>query len=1003
MHNLAPYFTQSVQFYYLHLINGITIVQPNAVFQHHFLTPVSLTGEWPVADLLSDTERAKLDTAIRFCHDHPGQVTSVALLLQNARGFREWINWECSLVEHTSPAAVQLLGAARSYEPQTAVLQTNRDNTERFMALEHSAEGLWMFESDVAVSVDQSPESVLSCWQEHSRLVECNENMAAMYGYTKKEELIGTRLSELMDFSDESRIQGLLNFIRNGFDATTVETREFDRHGQVKYFLNRMTGIVNNGYIKRVWGTQQDITEQRLAEEKLKESELFYRNLFVNSLDGLFITDEKGLIKFISPSVTPILGFDNKELLGHYCFAYIHPEDRALAVEAFDTERNGRTRIEFISLRVQKKNGEWLWCSVRGHNLLDAAPVNGMVISFYNDTARKKTEQALRDSEERFRHQAIILSNVTDVIVTTDLQRKITAWNPVAEKLSGITAGEATGKMIRYVLQVDYGPFTPDQIFDLVREQEIWRGEMSFNGFNGTKKYLLTTISLLRNEQGVGIGYLAIGKDITERKQAEARLQESELFYRNLIAHSLDGIVLTDEAGVINYCSPSVERVSGYNPALLLGHRIFEFIHPDDVALAVEAYEAELRNNKPVHYKSLRLMHASGQWVWCTVRGHNLMNNPVFHSVVIYFADDSKRKAMEDKLRESERRVSTLIRNLHFGVILQDPSGKMIMANQAALDLLGVTENQLLGTDSMDPRWNVIHEDGSDFPGQFHPVPEVIRTRRPVRDVVMGVYRPLTNDRIWLLVNAEPVFDVHDQLLNVVSSFADITEQRRLAHELIEQEIQKQRQITQATIDAQEKERIEIGKELHDNINQHLNTTRLYLEVAKEKATGEVLKMITRAHTNMAGIINEIRQLSQSLVPPTLGDLGLAESIRDLCDAIRRTQKFRITFSCRHFEETPVPENLRLTLFRIIQEKISNIIRHADASKVSIRLQNDAEHVILTVVDNGQGFDPKTAKEGLGLKNIRTRTALFNGKMELKTAPGEGCTMTVTIPLTPKA
>lgn len=88
-------------------------------------------------------------------------------------------------------------------------------------------------------------------------------------------------------------------------------------------------------------------------------------------------------------------------------------------------------------------------------------------------------------------------------------------------------------------------------------------------------------------------------------------------------------------------------------------------------------------------------------------------------------------------------------------------------------------------------------------------------------------------------------FGYEGNIINVICSFADITEQKRLASELIEQEIQKQKQITQATIDAQEKERREIGKELHDNINQHLNTTRLYLEVAKEKASGEVLEMIS--------------------------------------------------------------------------------------------------------------------------------------------------------------
>ncbi len=156
--------------------------------------------------------------------------------------------------------------------------------------------------------------------------------------------------------------------------------------------------------------------------------------------------------------------------------------------------------------------------------------------------------------------------------------------------------------------------------------------------------------------------------------------------------------------------------------------------------------------------------------------------------------------------------------------------------------------------------------------------------------------------------------------------------------------------------------------------------------------------MINLAHKNMAGIINEIRQLSQSLVPPTLGDLGLAESIQDLCDGLRRSHKFKIKFSRSHFEEEIIPDNLKLSLFRILQEMISNIIRHSGASQISIKLQNDAESIFMTITDNGKGFDPQSAREGLGLSNIRTRVALFNGKMDLKTAPGEGCILHVAIP-----
>ena len=331
--------------------------------------------------------------------------------------------------------------------------------------------------------------------------------------------------------------------------------------------------------------------------------------------------------------------------------------------------------------------------------------------------------------------------------------------------------------------------------------------------------------------------------------------------------------------------------------------------------------------------------------------------------------------------------------------MLQDENAKMLLCNSAALEMLGVTEDQLVGSTSFDPRWNVIHEDGSPFPPETHPVPEVIRTKKSVRDVVMGVYRPQTEDRVWLLVNADPVYDTDGVFHNVICSFTDITDQKKLSQELIEQEIQKQKQITQATIDGQEKERLEIGKELHDNISQHLTTTRLYLEIVKEKAEGEVKEMVDLSHKNLVSIINEIRGLSQSLVPPTLGDIGLVESIHDLCDSIKKANTIDVDFYCRHFNEEGLADNLKLMLFRVTQEQVNNVIRHASASRLEIRLESDAEFITLFITDNGRGFDVLKYKKGLGFKNIANRVGLFNGKVDKESSPGTGCTLTVHIPI----
>ncbi|HWR32653.1 MAG TPA: ATP-binding protein, partial [Chitinophagaceae bacterium] len=322
--------------------------------------------------------------------------------------------------------------------------------------------------------------------------------------------------------------------------------------------------------------------------------------------------------------------------------------------------------------------------------------------------------------------------------------------------------------------------------------------------------------------------------------------------------------------------------------------------------------------------------------------------------------------------------------------------------NYAAQYILGLSESELLGSSFTHTRWNAVYENGQPFKMNDFPDQVVFQSREGVHDIVMGVLKGKETERVWLLVNASPDFDRLNKVANVIVSFTDITERKKLSQQLVEQEIQKQKQLTQATIFGQEKERMEIGKELHDNINQHLNTTRLYLEVAKEKASGELKEMITLAHKSLTDTINKIRLMSQSLVPPTLGDLGLVESVQDLCDALKRAQAFSVDFNYRYFNEDNLPGELRLILFRIVQEQINNIIRHANASHLQIRLQSDAEYIILTIIDNGHGFEMNNVKKGLGFCNIRNRAELFNGKLEIDSSPGKGCMLVVSIPQIPE-
>jgi PAS domain S-box-containing protein len=349
-------------------------------------------------------------------------------------------------------------------------------------------------------------------------------------------------------------------------------------------------------------------------------------------------------------------------------------------------------------------------------------------------------------------------------------------------------------------------------------------------------------------------------------------------------------------------------------------------------------------------------------------------------------------------LIESEQRFRNLFHDLNLGMILVNEKGEILICNKATANMFELPESQLAGKNIFQTSLDIIYEDGSKFQIGDFPVAIAIQTKKSVRNIVMGIKNSLGDIRIWLLVSAEPVLDSTGNILHVISSFTDITEQKNLSGQLAEQEIQKQKQLMQATIDGQEKERREIGRELHDNINQHLTTTRLYLEVAKEKAEGELLGMINWAHKGLLDIVTEIQQLSQSLVPPSLNDIGLIASIEDLCEPLKNIHAFTIDFRYHQFNEDRLPDNLKLMVFRIIQEQVSNIIRHANAGAVSIGLQEWADQLVLSIADDGKGFDPATIRKGLGLDNISNRAGLFGGKLKIDSAPGKGCLVQVTIP-----
>lgn len=208
---------------------------------------------------------------------------------------------------------------------------------------------------------------------------------------------------------------------------------------------------------------------------------------------------------------------------------------------------------------------------------------------------------------------------------------------------------------------------------------------------------------------------------------------------------------------------------------------------------------------------------------------------------------------------------------------------------------------------------------------------------------------------------------------------------------------QQHKAITEAVIRAQETERSVIGLELHDNINQVLTTVKLHNEMLME-GIGDPKTILPRTVQYLQDCINEIRGLSRRLSAPTLGKMSLEESVKELIDSVNATSKVKIIHQITGLENTVLKQELHLGIYRILQEQLNNILKHANASEVFISLEQQNDRLHLLVADNGEGFVLSNKNTGIGLVNMQTRAESLNGTFDLQSRPGHGCKITVMLP-----
>ena len=238
-----------------------------------------------------------------------------------------------------------------------------------------------------------------------------------------------------------------------------------------------------------------------------------------------------------------------------------------------------------------------------------------------------------------------------------------------------------------------------------------------------------------------------------------------------------------------------------------------------------------------------------------------------------------------------------------------------------------------------------------------------------------------------------------DRLERLPNAVQNALDKRRAEEELAIQRDMQQKLIVETSIQAQEKEREQIGKELHDNINQILAAAKLYLDIAIQEDNDPPEEAVLKCMQNLNFAMEEIRQLSQSLVAPSLGGVGLDQALLKLTENFPLSASLQLDLDTTGYREDIDDENIKLTCYRIVQVQLNNIVRHARAKKVMIRLCITSGNLELVIRDDGIGFDTTKKTRGIGLRNIMNRVGYYNGAVMIDSKPGQGCTLTVTIPI----
>lgn len=695
-------------------------------------------------------------------------------------------------------------------------------------------------------------------------------------------------------------------------------------------------------------------------------------------VDVIFVFDKNGYFHYASPSCFQLLGYENTEITGKSFIDFIHPDDieKTLLVAGQETHDCGYSTFEN---RYIHKNGSIIYIIWTGRwdakdRLLYCTARNGSE-KFEVEYRLQKAQKMARVANYEFD----VINNI--YTYTSDTMFEIFGLDRTiypeftSELFWSLVHPEDLSFVKQTILQ-------PDLIVNSQHEYRIIRPD-------GQVAYISRHREIIRDEQGNPVKTIGTLQDITIQKTGELAVQQSEIRFRSLVENGNDLVGIIDLTGKYIFVGMNIKAHLGFDAQEMIGRNALEFIHPED-AVGIAEVLHQIKDAQMINVAPFRFINKKGEYRWVETTVSNHVENPAIGGLVINSKDITEKKLKEDALRLSEQRFKALVHNGSDLIVIIDDKGKFNYISDNVNSVLGYTPEEMIGRNALQ----FIHQE------DIEKTSFEIQTLLYGSQTTKGVQHRFKNKKgewVWMESKGSNHLD-NETLKGILVNSRNIDDRVKLQELLNNELMNKQKEITSAVIKAQEAERSQLGLELHDNVNQILTTVKLYNEMY---LTGYLhdKELLVKSTQYTQDCINEIRNISKRLSAPTLGKISIKDSIKELINTINLTKRLEIIYLHHGIDHFAASEDLHLSLYRIVQESLNNIIKYSDALLASVEIIRQEKSLILKICDNGKGFDTTTKRGGIGITNMKTRAENLNASFRLTSTPGRGCQIEICFPL----